>query len=196
MSEFPAVDVEISGHLGDPVLTKTEIRLANGLGTRLIRALYLAAATVLIGTLALVAVLLVEFTSGGESGPWAPLGDFPDQEVLNEGPVILGDPIRVLGTKTYLERVDVLGEFGIICSDPTIAVTFGSGTGEDLLGEITTEFENRLPPEAEAVLSRYLEDNGGSSECRLVGTETATDGDRLSIPATWRTGPFILTLDE
>lgn len=121
---------------------------------------------------------------------WAPLGEFPEQQVLDDDGVISVSEdgvIPVRGSKEYREDVSVFGTFGIICEDPTFSFTFGSGSADRTAGVLVQEFENRIP---QPVVDSIAE--SGPRVCHLVGTETPTDGEREGISRTWRSEDFVL----
>ena len=168
-------------------------------------------------TVVMLAVLLLGITAGVvgsvlfASDPWAPLGPYPEQDIISdrtvevsEGagtttvvPLVRSDEdVTVEGVKCNDEPVTVSGTVSWVSVDPPgTQIRVGEGIRDRTAGCHAFTFHNPVPPSVVA-RTRTLTDQGYQPVWRITGTETpqrpdGTTGEALS----WTTEPFVVELE-
>ena len=131
---------------------------------------------------------------------WAPLDDYPVQQVLSrvegvDGPAVrIGELVTVDAVKCNAtdEDVEVVGTVSWQAMDPPGAViTTGSGTGTRPPGCHEQSFANPIPAGVESVISAQHAAGINAPEWRIQGDETPVrDGGADGQPARWVTESF------
>ncbi len=145
-----------------------------------------------VSTIALVGLIVDRALS---EQPWAPLGPFPEQLVIDDDLVIPLSQgfVTVEGTKCYDGPVNVAGEFRWQSVDPPGAIVAPrSGSARNRDGCLTTRFENPIPDEVVDLVEQ------GVTVWRLTGFEIPNDPEtgREGVLLNWETQAFTLTLEE
>lgn len=169
--------------------------------------------TAIVTTLALVA------SRFGTTEPWAPLGPYPQQEVVSALPASLAaGHVDVVGTKCAEPDTPTTGVVrwvsqipgGVIViaaegsgkaapTDPeavkTIEAAGGSFSTDPETGRrcVTRLFENDFPPEVIERTKVWIAE-GKQPVWLITATEKPSDGRREGVAATWTTPPFEVTL--
>lgn len=149
----------------------------------------------MVALIAVAAVSVGGFTASLlKAEPWAPIGAFPDQTVLDID--LDAGTVTVQGTKCYRQTVTVVGDFWWQSEDPPgtiLAVRTGSAV-RDLTEDVyvdgcrTDTFVNPIPPEvldADHIRSWRIR---GEESPVADSDGTARDGLRQA----WQTQPFTL----
>lgn len=154
---------------------------------------------------------------------WSPLGPYPDQTVVSQGPKVKADgnqlvpvvfldgsPVQTIGTKCVKEDVSVYGWYGWRSVSPpgpaywpeiTKEEAFERGAevrlktkGPDSDCGVELRFDNDIPPEV-VEWARSLISKGVVPEVMLTGTEIPIDKNgNQGKQITWRTERMVLAL--
>lgn len=159
------------------------------------------------GVLAIAAALLIVaaavfYSAATRPKPFAPLGPYPEQQVLEPETrtgiptVSLSDPVvHVRGTKCA-DRFDgqITGTVVWQSLNPRgVSIKTGEGTRSATGGCISFSYRNDIPEGVISVMTRQIND-GLHPKWRIVGTETPTSETRgIGVPLTWATEPFRVT---
>lgn len=151
-------------------------------------------------TIALFSVaVVVAWNTATRPQPWAPLGPYQAQQVTlpasgNTGrPTLhLSDPVLPVTARKCVHG-DGFTITGTVSwqpvSPPGPALQTGTGTRDAVDGCITAHYENDVPLAVQSAMQAQL-NRGAHPSWRVVGIETAVDGDRESVPETWSTEAF------